>query len=163
MRYYTAKALGRVLGIGDGEITDMTLRGQIREGLAVNGLYTLEEAAREIIAAMKQPEERERNADYTSERARLMRVRRKSAEYDLGLREKELHRTDEIELLISKILTGFKAKIRSIPARLAPQCAKLSNKEEIFDLIKQVTDEALEELSDLDAVFHCGMEDDYDH
>lgn len=153
MKYYTAKALGRVLGMGEDEITALTRRGAIRDGLTDKGLYTLEEAAREIIAAMRRPEERGKSADYTAERARLMRVRRQSAEYDLGLREKELHRTEEIELVVSKILVSFKAKIRSIPSRLAPQCAKLTGKEEIFDLLKQVTDEALEELSDIDAIF----------
>lgn len=153
MKYYTAKALGRVLGIEEDEITALTRRGAIKAGLAENGLYIIEEAAREIIAAMKQPGGRQKSADYTSERARLMRVRRQSAEYDLGLREKELHRTEEIELVISKILVSFKAKIRSIPSRVAPQCAKLTNREEIFDLLKQVTDEALQELSDIDAVF----------
>lgn len=153
MRYYTAKALGRVLGIGEDEVRALTQRGLIREGLAENGLYQIEESAREVIAALNGPEEQKRNADYMSERARLMRARRQSAEYDLGLKEKELHRTEEIELVISKILVSFKAKIRSIPSRVAPQCAKLTNREEIFDLLKQVTDEALQELSDLDAVF----------
>lgn len=153
MRYYTAKALGRVLGLGEDEIRALTRRGAIREGIAENGLYTIEEAAREIIAALKQPGGRRKSADYTAERARLMRARRQSAEYDLGLREKELHRTEEIELVISRILVSFKAKIRSIPSRMAPQCAKLTDREEIFDLLKQVTDEALQELSDIDAVF----------
>lgn len=153
MKYYTAKALGRVLGMGEDEITGLTQRGVIQTGLADNGLYTIEEAAREIIAAMKQPGEWQKSADYTMERARLMRARRQSAEYDLGLREKELHRTEDIELVISKILVSFKAKIRSIPSRVAPQCAKLTGREEIFDLLKQVTDEALQELSDIDALF----------
>lgn len=153
MKYYTAKALGRVLGMGEDEITTLTRQGAIKAGLDDNGLYIIEEAAREIIETMKQPGERQKSADYTSERARLMQARRKSAEYDLGLREKELHRTEEIELVISKILVSFKAKIRSIPSRVAPQCAKLTNREEIFDLLKQVTDEALQELSDIDTVF----------
>lgn len=158
MRYYTAKALGRVLGLGEDEIITMTKRGVIKKGLADSGLYTIEETAREVIAALKKPDDRWQSADYTSERARLMRVRRQSAEHDLKLKEKELHQTEEIELVISKVLVSFKAKIRSLPARIAPQCAKLTSREAIFDLLKQVTDEALQELSDIDKAFESKEE-----
>lgn len=159
MRYYKAAALGRVLGLGEDEIRALTRRGVIKDGHAAGDLYILEDSAREIIAAMKKPEEREQTADYTSERARLMRVRRQSAEYDLGLREKDLHLTEDIEQAILKMLAGFKAKIRAIPSRMASQCAKLSSKEEIFDLLKQATDEALLELADLAGVFEAADEE----
>lgn len=60
MKYYTAKALGCVLGIGADEVTELRRRGVIREGLAKNGLFTLEESAREIIAALKQEDGRDK-------------------------------------------------------------------------------------------------------
>lgn len=160
MRYYTARALGRVLGMGEEEILSMTRRGLIRQGLAENGLYTIEEAAREIIAALNRPEEQRRRADYQSERARLMRTKRLSAEYELGLQEGDLHRTDEIELAVSRILVSFKSKIRSIPSRAAPQCAKLSSREEIFDLLKRITDEALQELAGMGDLFGTETEEE---
>lgn len=153
MKYYTAKALGRVLGLGKGEIKALTRDGVIKDGVTETGLYILEVAAREIIESMKNPEERDKSVDYSSERAKLMRAKRQNAEYDLALREKDLHQTEEIEFAISKILVGFKAKIRAIPSRVAARCAKISSKEEIFNLLKQVTDEALQELSDLETVF----------
>ena len=153
MRYYTAAALSRVLGIGESEIKDFTRRGLIRNGVKENGLYDIEEAAREIISMLREPEARKQSADYQSERARLMRVRRQSAEYDLGIREGTLHRSEDLELAISKILVNFKSRIRSIPARVSPQAAKMASQEEIFDLLKQATDEALQELSDIDTVF----------
>ena len=153
MRCYTAAALGRVLGIGESEIKDFTRRGIIRNGVKENGLYDIEEAAREIISMLREPEARKQSADYQSERARLMKVRRQSAEYDLGIREGTLHRSEDLELAISKILVNFKSRICSIPARVSPQAAKMKSQEEIFDLLKQATDEALQELSDIDTVF----------
>lgn len=159
MKYYTARALGRVLGIGEDEVAELTRRGVIREGLAENGLFTLEESAREIISALKQDGARDQSADYAAERARMMRAKRQSAEYDLELREKHLHRTEDIETVITKILVGFKAKIRAIPSKMAAQCAKLTSREEIFSLLKKVTDEALLELSDLDRLFEEGQEE----
>lgn len=159
MKYYTARALGRVLGIGEDEVAELTRRGVIREGLAENGLFTLEESAREIISALKQDGARDQSADYAAERARMMRAKRQSAEYDLELREKHLHRTEDIETVITKILVGFKAKIRAIPSKMAAQCAKLTSREEIFSFLKKVTDEALLELSDLDNLFEDGTEE----
>lgn len=153
LRYYTVKALARVLGMGEEEIAALTRRGIIRDGLAENGLYTIEESAREVIAAIRKPEERNRSANYANERARLMRVRRQSAEHDLALKEKDLHKTEDVERIVLKILARFKARIRAIPSSIAPQCAKLTDKEQIFDLLKQATDEALQELSDIEFLF----------
>ena len=152
MKYYTAKALGRVLGMGAGEIVTLTKRGVIKKGIADNGLYVLEDAAREIIASMKRPEER-KAADYATERASFMRARRQSAEHDLKLMERELHTSEDIERTLSRMLAAFKAKVRALPTRMAPQCAKLQKQEEIFDLLKAAADETLQELSGIETLF----------
>lgn len=152
MKYYTAKALGRVLGMGADEIETLRKRGVIKKGVADNGLYVLEDAAREIIVSMKRPEDR-RAADYATERARLMRARRQSAEHELALEEKELHTSEDIENVLARVLAVFKAKVRAIPSRMAPQCAKLNSKEEIFDLLKGATDETLQELAAIETLF----------
>ena len=133
----------------------------IREGRKENGLYDIEGAAREIIAAMRKDGKVEESADYLTERARLMRVKRRNAEYELGLKEKELHTTEDIELMLSRILTNFRSKIRALPARLAPQCAKLEGREEVHEVLKRATDEALEELADLDALFSEQEEEEH--
>ena len=158
IKKYTAAAVGRALGIGESEIKTLTRRGIIRKGIGSDGFYDVAETAREIISMLREPEARKRSADYQSEKARLARVKRQSAEYDLAIREGTLHRTEDLELAISTILVRFKSRIRSIPARVSPQVAKMTSQEEIFDLLKQVTDEALQELSDIDAAF-SGKED----
>lgn len=152
-RRYTARALGRVLGIGEKEVLALTRDGIIQKGRDnKTGLYDIEAAAREIIASMRTQDK----ASYNQERARLMQVRRQSAEHELALQEKRLHRSEDLEIVISKILVSFKARIRSIPARVAPQAAKMSSQEEIFDLLKKATDEALQELSDIRTVLDEG-------
>lgn len=159
MRYYTARALGRVLGIGEDRVNACVKQGIIKKGRAENGLFLLEDAAREIIAGLEAPGERAPQADYTAERAGLMRVKRKNAEYDLKLREKDLHTSEDIELVMARILVSFRAKVRAIPSRLAPQCAKLTGQEDIYDLLKKATDEALEELADIESIFLKGEEE----
>lgn len=89
---------------------------------------------------------------YEDERARFMRAKRQSAEYDLGLRKKELHTSEDIELTVSAVLMRFRSKLRALPARLAPQCAITSDKQEIYEILKKATNETLEELSDLEGL-----------
>lgn len=153
MKYYTAKALGRVLGVGEERIQLWMKSGVIREGRAENGLFRLEESAREIIAGLENADGARECADYAAERAGLMRIKRKNAEYDLRLREKDLHATEDVETIVTQILVRFRAKVRAIPARTAAQCARLENPEDVYELLKKVTDEALEELADLEKVF----------
>lgn len=161
MKYYTAKALGRALGIGEDRVNTYAKEGIIRESGEHKGLFVLEEAARAVIAHLEKPGERDESADYSTERARLMRVKRKNAEHDLALRERDLHTSEDIELVMARILVSFKAKIRAIPARVAPQCAKMGSREDIYDLLKDTTDEALEELADIETIFR--EQEDIDH
>lgn len=152
MKLYTAAALGRALGLSEEAVRAMTRQGVIREGKTENGLYLLERSAREIIAARKEAEEGERPVSYEDEKAKLMKIKRESAEYDLELRKKELHTTEDIELTVTAVLTRFRSKVRALPARLAPQCAITSDKQEIYEVLKRATDETLEELSDLESL-----------
>lgn len=152
MKLYTAAALGRALGLSEEAVRAMARQGVIREGKTENGLYLLERSAREIIAARKKAEEGERPVSYEDEKAKLMKIKRESAEYDLELRKKELHTTEDIELTVTAVLTRFRSKVRALPARLAPQCAITSDKQEIYEVLKRATDETLEELSDLESL-----------
>lgn len=153
MKYYTAVALGRVLGIGEERVKALANAGVIREGRKENGLFLLEQSAREIIAELDKPGERKENVDYSTERARLMQVKRKNAEHDLALREKDLHTTEDIETVVAGVLANFRARIRAIPVKAAPECAKLTGQEDVYELLKKMTDEALTELADIERVF----------
>lgn len=153
MKYYTAVALGRVLGIGEERVKTLANAGVIREGRKENGLFLLEQSAREIIAELDKPGERKENVDYSTERARLMCVKRKNAEHDLALREKDMHTTEDIELVVAGVLTNFRSRIRAIPVKAAPKCARLTEQEDIYELLKTLTDEALMELADIEKAF----------
>lgn len=152
MKLYTAAALGRALGLSEEAVRAMTRQGAICAGRTENGLYLLERSAREIITALKKTEAGERPISYEDEKAKLMKIKRESAEYDLELKKRELHTTEDIELTVTAILTRFRSKIRALPARLAPQCAITNDKQEIYELLKKATDETLEELSDLESL-----------
>lgn len=145
---YTSTAIARTPGLTEKEVKALTKTGVIRKGINDKGLYDLGETAREILENYKKPEEERENVDYTAERAKLMRIKRKGAEYDLQLRKGELHQSEEIEMVLSKMIVSFKARLSAIPSRAAPQVAKMTDAADIFDLLKNLVDEALTELSD---------------
>lgn len=147
---YTSAAIARTLGITEKEVKALTKTGVIRKGVTNQGLYDLGETAREILANYKKPEDERENVDYTAERAKLMRIKRKDAEYNLQLRKGELHQSEEVEMILSKMIVSFKARLSAIPSRAAPQVAKITDVADIFDLLKKLIDEALTELSDFE-------------
>ena len=92
-----------------------------------------------------------------------MRVKRESEEYDLMLKRRELHQSEEIRQVISGMLSNFRSRLLSIPAKASPVVAVKLDKAEIFEYLKGLVDEALNELSDFDALFPDDLENAPDH
>ena len=74
-------------------------------------------------------------------------------ELELKLRKNEVHTSEDIEQVMTDMLIKFKARMMAIPAKLSPVIANKNDKTEIFKLMKESIDEALEELSDFKTVF----------
>ncbi len=153
MTFYTVQAISRVLGLPESEIRRLTGENIIRQGHMGNGRYRLEETARELIDFYKGSAEQEPPADYQNERALLMRVKRKNAEHDLELRERELHTSEAVEAATALMLTRFKAKLAALPNKLTPQLVAMTDSREIFSFLRQNVDETMEELADYKAMF----------
>lgn len=153
MKLYTSASVARELGMTEQEIKFLTKTGVIKYGLYSDGLYELNGTAKEIIANYRKPDDEREDVDYATERARMMRAKRLSEEYSLKERKGELHRSEDIELIMSKMLISFKAKLQALPSRIAPQAAKMSDSVEINDMIKKLVDEALTEMSNYDELF----------
>lgn len=95
---------------------------------------------------------------YNTERALLVRVKRKNEELDLQIRENQLHSSEDVEQVITNMLINFRSRLMAIPARLSPILSKKTDKAEIFKILKAQVDEALNELSDFNALFGEGAE-----
>lgn len=148
---YTKKALGKALGLTAGEIETLTKTGVIAHEKGET--YRLESAAREIIGFYKAKAEKTPETTYEAERALLMRARRMDYEYNLRQREKKLHESEDIEQIMGTMLLNFRARIMAIPAKLTTRLAKENNKTKVYELLKEATDDALNELSDYDQLF----------
>ena len=155
MKLYDTKAVARFLDITERRVRQLRNDGVIAETLP--GLYDLLDTNRRYINYLRKrnPESGE-SIDYNTERAKLVRAKRKNEEYDLKVREKQLHAAEDIEIVMTDMLVNFKSRMMAIPSKLAPVLCKKTDQPEIFLLIKEQIDEALMELSDFKTVFGEG-------
>lgn len=159
MKLYDSKAVARFLDISERRVRQLRDEKIIAE--ARPGLYDLTETNHHYINYLrKRNPESEEVIDYNTERAKLVRAKRKNEEYELMLKEKELHAAEDIETVMNNMLANFKSRMMAIPAKLSPVLCKKTDKAEIFKLLKEQIDEALQELSDFKTAFGEGVAGD---
>lgn len=153
MTLYSGKALAGALGLTVQEVEKLRSAGMIR--YRKGRTYALEESARSILAYYKEQGEENASApaDYQTERALLMRAKRMEQEYETGLKDGKLHASEDVEAIVTKMLMNFRSRIMAIPAKLASRLSKESDTTAIFEILKEATDDALNELSDYDGLF----------
>lgn len=152
MKLYNAKAVARFLDISERRVRQLRDEKVIVE--VRPGLYDLIDTNHRYIRYLrKRNPESEEFIDYNTERAKLVRAKRISEEYDLMLKENKLHSSEDIEAVMKDMLVNFKARLMAIPAKLAPVLCRKTDRAEIFKLLKEHIDEALLELSDFRGTF----------
>ena len=158
LKLYDVKAVARFLDLSERrvrQLRDEKVIAEIRPGL-----YDLIDTNRRYINYLrKRNPESEEAIDYNTERAKLIRAKRKNEEYELQLKENKLHASEDIEAVMKDMLVNFKARLMAIPAKLAPALCKKTDRAEIFKLLKEHIDEALQELSDFKTAFGEGEKD----
>lgn len=152
MKLYSAAVIAGLLGLSERRVRQLRDSGVVKE--VRPGLYALRESVQGYIAYIKNSGTAgDGSVDYNTERAKLVKAKRQNAEYDLKLREGQLHEAKDVELVMKNMLVSFKARLSAIPAKLSPVLAARSDAVEIFDIIKAEIDDALNELSDYKAAF----------
>lgn len=159
MKYYDTKAIARFL-----DVTERRVR-QLRDEKIITeirpGLYDITKTNHNYINFLrKRNPESEEIIDYNTERAKLVRAKRKNEEYELGLKECRLHESADIEIIMTDILINFKSRLMVIPSKLSPILSKKTDKTEIHGLLKEAVDEALNELSNFDNTFQEAVKDE---
>ena len=159
LKLYDVKAVARFLDVSERRVRQLRDEKVIAE--VRPGLYDLIDTNRRYINYLrKRNPESETTVDYNTERALLVRAKRKNEEYELQLKENRLHASEDIEAVMKDMLVNFKARLMAIPAKLAPVLCKKTDRAEIFKLLKEHIDEALQELSDFKATFGERTKDD---
>lgn len=160
MKLYTVKVVASWLNMTERNVRELAKKNIIQEYRP--GLFKLKDAVRAYIAYLRDKNpNKEETLDYTAERAKMVRTKREAAELDLAERKKELHRSEDIEIIMTDMLIRFRTKLMSIPAKQSPILAEKKDQKEIFKILKAAIDEALEELSTFDEAFE-GEENEKD-
>ena len=68
----------------------------------------------------------------------------------LGIMQGEYHHVDNIKLLVIDMLARFKAKLIAIPSKASTELLNIDNRREIESILKEMINEALNELSEYD-------------
>lgn len=152
VKLYDAKVVARFLDMTDRRVRQLRDEGVISE--ARPGLYDLTETNRKYIRYLRERNPDDDGAiDYRREQVLLVRAKRRDVEFDLQVKENQLHRTEDVERVMSNMLINFKARLMAIPSKLSPTLSKKTKQAEIFALLKAAIDEALRELADFPTLF----------
>ncbi len=149
----SAAVLGDMFGV-----TDRRIRQMAEEGIVVRaakGRYKLVESIKNYLLTLKLAAEgvgmelADGEINFDEEKALHERVKRHISELKLQVMKGELHKAEDVQIVMMDMLVAFKTKIMSIPSNVAPI---LENREAVFikeRLTKEVI-EALNELKDYD-------------
>ncbi len=113
MKLYNVKAIARILDISERRVRQLKAENVIQEYKGMAGLYELLSTIHNYINYLRKrnPESAE-NIDYNTERAKLVKAKRLNEEYDLRVKEGDLHTSADIESVMTDMLINFKSRDR---------------------------------------------------
>ena len=142
MKLYTSKAVSEWLGLTERRIRQLRDEGIIAEERP--GLYDLKPTVLRYINYL-------RGQGITSlqtEKTRLTAAKREAAEMDNEERRGDIHTTEDVKRGLKTICLNIRGRMLVLPAKLSAKIATMNGKQsEIFDLLKDEIEGALEELS----------------
>ncbi len=87
---------------------------------------------------------------YNRERAKNEQIKREKAEIELAALRGEMHHAEDVETVLNDMLTAFRAKILSIPTKLAARVLGQTDIGVVQSMLTEELYEALAELSEYD-------------
>ena len=164
----SASVMCNVLGVGDRMIRKLAEQGILKR--SSHGKYMLLESVRNYIVTIKLSKAAdslpvsEDELDLNTEKAKHEHIKSQIAEIKLQLISGNVHKSEDVERVISNMFAKFRSKMEAMPAKLAPKLVGESM-EEIQDFLKAELSAALEELADYNPADyysdeHIDIEDD---
>ena len=149
------KVMGEFLGVSERRVRQMAEEGTlVKSG---RGKYNLIESGKNYIAFlkanndMKKYDESQDELDADVELAKYRRVKTEKEKLTLALMQNTMHRSEDVEFVLSDMLLSFKERILIIAPKLTPILASMKNKAEIEKIISTELLEVLGELKDYNA------------
>ena len=148
----SSSVMARALGV-----TDRQIRNLADEGVLVksgHGKYNLIESVANYIRNLKATKELKSNQpkeiDYEKEKAKHEKIKMEISEIELRKLKQEIHEAEDVERVMNDMIAYFKAKIMTIPTKLAPQLVNLGRAIDIQEILSEECRLALGELSEYD-------------
>lgn len=160
----SAKVLGEICGIGERMVRKYADDGVFKR--STRGKYKLLLSVKNYITTVKLVKVGEKGIkadlgaetrDLKTEQAVHEHLKTMITDIKLQLIKGQVHKSEDVERVITDMFTKFKSKMQALPAKLAP---KLEQKEKavIQDTLKFEIAEALEELSEYNPADYYGSE-----
>lgn len=144
----TAK-ISEIFGYDPRRIQQLTHEGAlVRVGHGKFDLRKSIQAYIEYKVGKETPDEDE--IDNAKETAKWTKARREKAELEVAIIRGELHRSKDVERVMNDMLGAFRARLLSLPTKMAPQVIGKTDLAEVKDVLKLAVIEAMNELSNYD-------------
>ncbi len=142
--------LKKLLSVKD----DSRVRQLAGEGIfirASKGRYLLFESIQNYIKTLKIQKdishaESEKNIDYETERAKHEQIKRMQSELKLALMKGELHKSSDVEMVMTDMIYRVRNRFLQMPTKIAPF---LTNKTDILEVKQILTEEIKDILQEL--------------
>ena len=147
---FTIKVIANLFNLSEKRIRQLTSDGIIEE--YSKGYYALAPTVQGYIRYLqRQISDDDSGSDYNTEKAKLTKAKRENAELDLKVRTGVLHKSENIEFVMTNMLIAFKAKLLSMPYKILAGINAISDganrNDAIIGIIKSAVLETLTELS----------------
>lgn len=124
-------------------------------------LYSLLDTIHAYIKYLKdRNSDSEESLNFNEERAKLTKAKRLNEELDLAVKRADLHKSEDIEKVMTATLINFKSRLSAIPAEEAEKLATMTDKAKVFIYLNEKIKEALMELSNFEEVFKKEIKED---
>jgi phage terminase Nu1 subunit (DNA packaging protein) len=139
-------------------LTDRRVRQLVEEGVidrVKNGSYELAQTVKRYVVYLRASAdgkelERDSEAVYMMEKTKHEAAKRQIAEIELAQMRGQMHDAKDVEREMTKMLTAFRAKLITMPSKIAPILIAQNEIAIIQDIIQKEVYEALSELSEYD-------------
>lgn len=145
-------ALEKIVGVSDRRIRQLAEENIIVR--AAKGRYKLMESIRNYILSLKvsieaaESDTPDGGLDLDAEKAIHERVKRQISELKLKTMKGELHKSEDVERVMTDMLVAMKTKLLSLPSKLAPMLISRNDIDYVREAIMREVLEALNELKE---------------
>ncbi|MFT5872805.1 MAG: phage terminase Nu1 subunit (DNA packaging protein) [Clostridium sp.] len=148
----SSTVLADIFGLTTRRIRMLAEEGIIRK--TSRGRYNLQENIKKYIVYLKTSQNLKENIvdddglDPDKERALLTRRQREKLDIEIAAMRGSMHLSNDVERVMNDMLANFKAKLISIPTKVAPILIARNDISEIQELLQKEFFEVLQEFSD---------------